>query len=132
MTGSQVRVLFAAPAVSPVYSRYARAGCMCDADPNRRWARDDLAACRRLFFPSRSLIRLRRIEMRRLMIDVEADQAMAASFLDKALRSRNVATGPINPIKKAAFVPNPLRGCRPRLERYENISRSSVIVSGQA
>jgi hypothetical protein len=63
---------------------------------------------------------------------IEADQAMVASFLDKALRSRNVATGPINPIKKAAFVPNPVRGCRPRLERYENISRSSVIVSGQA
>jgi hypothetical protein len=41
---------------------------------------------------------------------VQADQAMAAAFLDMALRSRNVATGPINPIKNAAFVPNPARG----------------------
>ena len=66
------------------------------------------------------------------IIDVQADQAIATAFFDKALRSRKVATGPIDLINNADFVPNPVRGCRPCFERYRNIWRSSVMVSGQA
>jgi hypothetical protein len=56
--------------------------------------------------------------LRQSIIDVQADQAIAATFFDKALRSRKVATGPIDLINNADFVPSPVRGCRPCFERY--------------
>lgn len=71
-------------------------------------------------------------QMRQSTIDVQAGRATATTFFDNALRSRKVATGPIALINTADFLPNPLRGCRPCFERYRNICRSSVMVSGQA
>jgi hypothetical protein len=51
-------------------------------------------------------------------IIVQADQAIATTFFDKALRSRKAATGPIELINNADFLPSPVRGCRPCFERY--------------
>jgi hypothetical protein len=65
--------------------------------------------------------RCREIEaggLRQSIIDVQADQAIATTFFDKTLRSRKVATGPINLINNADFLPSPVRGCRPCFERY--------------